>query len=69
MSIDAELLQILACPVCRGDLEIARDDKACEQPAGLACPACALVYPIRGDIPIMLREEAIPRPEWLAGRR
>ena len=67
MSIDADLLQILACPVCHGDLEILPGEAA-GQPAGLACPACSLVYPIRDDIPVMLKEEAVPRREWDAGR-
>lgn len=48
--IDERLLEILACPKCKGDLEHT-DDK-------LICHACALAYPIRDDIPIMLIEEA-----------
>ncbi len=31
-----------------------------EEPEGLACPACQLLYPIREDIPVMLVEEALP---------
>ncbi len=50
-----ELLEILACPKCRGRLElIVENDKE----IGLLCKACALLYPIRDDIPIMLLEEA-----------
>ncbi len=47
-----ELLEILACPKCRGALEY--DNKASE----LICHHCKLAYAIRNDIPIMLIEEA-----------
>jgi hypothetical protein len=51
--ISDELLQILVCPVCKGDLEY---DRAGQR---LLCHACALAYPIKDDIPIMLPEEAV----------
>jgi uncharacterized protein YbaR (Trm112 family) len=50
--IDQELLDILACPQCKGDLEY-------DAPAQkLSCPACRLRFSIKEDIPIMLVEEA-----------
>jgi uncharacterized protein len=52
MAISQELLDILACPKCKGDLRLI-DTKD-----GLACDACRLLYPIKDDIPIMLIEEA-----------
>lgn len=54
MPIHEELLKILACPKCKGDvwLNTAQD--------GLICEHCRLVYEIRDDIPIMLIEEAKP---------
>ena len=52
MSIDAELLEILACPKCKGDIRLT------EQEDGLICDACKLKYPIKDDIPVMLEEEA-----------
>jgi uncharacterized protein len=54
MSISKELLDILACPKCKGDIHLndARD--------GLICDQCRLSYEIRDDIPIMLIEEAKP---------
>ncbi len=54
MALSQELLDILACPKCKGSLELnpAQD--------GLACGACRLMYPVRDDIPIMLIEEAKP---------
>ena len=54
MAISKELLEILACPKCKGDIELN------EQGDGLICKACRLVYPIRDDIPIMLIDEAGP---------
>ncbi|MEA1964055.1 MAG: Trm112 family protein [Candidatus Aerophobetes bacterium] len=48
--IDKELLKILACPRCKGEL-ILRDDK-------LVCLKCKKYYPIKEGIPIMLVEEA-----------
>ena len=58
MAISKELLDILACPQCKGELQLT------EAPDGLICEACSLVYPIRDDIPIMLIEEALPRKDW-----
>ena len=50
--ISAELLEILACPKCKGALRQAE--------AALECPACKLSYPIVDGIPVMLVEEARP---------
>ena len=52
MAISQELLEILACPKCKGELELtpAQD--------GLACRSCKLLYRIEDDIPIMLIDEA-----------
>lgn len=63
MALNKELLQILACPVCKGELETMGEEE------GLRCNACALVYPIREEIPIMLQEEAVPALEWENGVR
>ena len=54
MNIDADLLAILACPACRSPLRI--DEAAAE----LVCTdsGCALAYPVREDIPVLLVEEA-----------
>jgi len=51
--IDKELLSILACPVCHGDLEEAK------APTGLRCTSCGRIYPVRDGIPVMLPEEAV----------
>jgi hypothetical protein len=51
--LNPKLLEILACPKCKGDLEY--DDKK----NVLLCPACRLKYRVEdGDIPIMLIDEA-----------
>jgi uncharacterized protein YbaR (Trm112 family) len=52
MAIHPDLLEILACPVCKTPVELVGDDD------GLKCGKCKRVYPIRDDIPIMLPEEA-----------
>ncbi len=52
MGIDAELLEILACPKCKGEIRLSEEED------GLICDACKLKYPIRDDIPVMLIEEA-----------
>ena len=50
MELDKDLLEILACPVCKGPL---RMDESC-----LVCTSCRLRYPIRDGIPVLLAEEA-----------
>lgn len=52
MAINKELLDILACPKCKGDIHLT------DSQDGLVCSACRLVYPIKDDIPVMLIEEA-----------
>jgi uncharacterized protein YbaR (Trm112 family) len=58
MALNKELLDILACPKCKGDLELTAQED------GLICQNCAVVYPIREEIPIMLVEESIALEEW-----
>lgn len=50
--MDARLLEILACPVCKGTLVYRRESQV------LVCRLDRLAYPIRDDVPIMLEEEA-----------
>lgn len=52
--LDKELLEILVCPKCKGELEYRAEENE------LVCPACRLRYEIRDDIPIMLLDEARP---------
>jgi len=50
--MDKKLLDILACPLCKGPLVHKKEDKE------LICKADRLAFPIRDDIPVMLEEEA-----------
>ena len=54
MAISKELLDILACPKCKGELRL--NDAS----DGLICENCKLLYEIKADIPIMLIDEARP---------
>jgi uncharacterized protein len=50
--MDTRLLDILACPVCKGPLQYRRESQV------LVCRLDRLAYPIREEVPIMLEEEA-----------
>ena len=50
--LDSKLLEILACPVCRGSVQPDEDH------AWLTCRTCSVRYRVDGDIPIMLPDEA-----------
>jgi uncharacterized protein YbaR (Trm112 family) len=52
MPISQELLEILACPKCKGEIHLNPPGD------GLVCERCRLMYPIRDDIPVMLIDEA-----------
>ncbi|HSW40317.1 MAG TPA: Trm112 family protein [Acidobacteriota bacterium] len=52
MTISKELLDILACPLCKVEVTLTPDGN------GLKCAKCRRVYPIQNDIPVMLIDEA-----------
>jgi uncharacterized protein YbaR (Trm112 family) len=52
MAINKELLEILACPQCKGEVTPTPAED------GLVCGKCKLLYAIKDDIPIMLIDEA-----------
>ncbi|MEM5786098.1 MAG: Trm112 family protein [Syntrophobacteraceae bacterium] len=54
MAISKDLLDILACPKCKGAVRLNQEQ------TGLVCEQCKLLYEIRDDIPIMLIDEAKP---------
>ena len=54
MAISKELLDILACPKCKGEIYL--NDLG----DGLICDECKLLYEIKDNIPIMLIDEAKP---------
>jgi uncharacterized protein YbaR (Trm112 family) len=49
-SLPKDLLDILACPQCRGPLQV--------EPASLRCDTCKLRYRVENGIPVMLISEA-----------
>lgn len=62
MALKKELLDILACPKCKGKLKVkSRQD-------GLACPECKVVYPVKDEIPIMLVDQAIADKDWTGSK-
>ncbi|SMC26889.1 hypothetical protein SAMN02746041_02794 [Desulfacinum hydrothermale DSM 13146] len=54
MTIQQELLDILACPKCKHSVRLNESED------GLICDQCRLLYEIRDGIPIMLIDEAKP---------
>lgn len=54
--MDARLLDILVCPICKAALEYRKAQ------AELVCKPCRLAFPIRDGIPIMLEDEARQLP-------
>jgi len=50
--MDANLLEILVCPLCKGPLVYKKAE------GELICKPCRLAYPVRDDIPVMLEDEA-----------
>ena len=56
--IDAKLLEILACPLCKTEVKLEGE--------GLVCVQCGRRYPIRDGIPVMLIEEAQTKPSGKA---
>jgi uncharacterized protein len=54
VSVSEELLEILVCPKCKGEIHLN------EEKDGLVCESCSLLYEIKDDIPIMLIDEAKP---------
>jgi uncharacterized protein YbaR (Trm112 family) len=50
--LSEELLKVLVCPQCKGELEYDREKEK------LLCHACKLKYDVKDNIPIMLIEEA-----------
>jgi len=52
MALSKEFVDILACPQCKGEIELLPDG------SGMICRPCQLKYPIRDDTPVMLVDEA-----------
>jgi uncharacterized protein YbaR (Trm112 family) len=54
--MDAKLLDILVCPICKGPLVFRKPEQE------LVCKADRLAFPIRDGIPVMLEDEARKLP-------
>ncbi len=55
--IPKKLLDILACPACKKDVQLTEYET---ETHGLKCDECKKIYPIKDGIPVMLIDEAIP---------
>lgn len=55
--IDKELLDILACPKCKGELEYRTSDDDSKN-GSLTCHACQLQFEVVDDIPNLIIEDA-----------
>jgi uncharacterized protein len=51
-----DLLDLVVCPACKGDLEVRTN------PEALRCTSCGRVYPVRDGLPALLVEEATVDP-------
>jgi uncharacterized protein YbaR (Trm112 family) len=56
MTFNKELLEILACPKCKGEIKLIEKSITHEE-NGLMCEKCRLLFPIRDGIPVMLINE------------
>jgi uncharacterized protein YbaR (Trm112 family) len=54
--MDAKLLEILVCPVCKSPLVYKKQEQE------LICKPCRLAYAVKDDIPVMLEDEARKLP-------
>lgn len=52
MTLSKQLLEVLACPKCKGEICYEEDNNE------IICEICRLVYPVRDGIPVMLVDEA-----------
>ena len=56
LNLSEELLAVIVCPDCHGDLAVVEGDADGE--GELVCQGCGLAYPVRDDIPVLLVDEA-----------
>ena len=61
MSVHQDLLDVLVCPGCKGDLEVVAGAGG-QAPTALDCPRCRLRFAIVDDIPVMLLDQAEKLP-------
>jgi hypothetical protein len=58
MFLGKQVLEILACPKCKGAIKLVEKSIIHEE-TGFMCEKCRLLYPIRDGIPVMLINEAM----------
>ncbi len=56
--LDKELLEVLACPKCKGEVRYLKEKNI------IVCENCKVYYEVKDDIPVMLPEEAKPFEEF-----
>jgi len=66
--LDKELLAILVCPSCKAPVALTDPDPGDDAQSRLVCTGCGLRYPVRGDVPIMLIDEAAPAKNQANGQ-
>ena len=57
LNLSDQLLAIIVCPDCHGDLSPVETDPG-SGTGELVCQSCGLAYPVRDDIPVLLVDEA-----------
>jgi uncharacterized protein len=60
MSLAPELVEIVACPKCKGKLEQRESESGAEPGTEFICHACRLAYAVIDDLPNFIIEEARP---------
>ncbi|PLX40287.1 MAG: hypothetical protein C0609_12355 [Deltaproteobacteria bacterium] len=53
MALTKEVLELLVCPKCKGELQHK------EEVPALDCESCLLRYPVEGDIPVLIIDKAL----------
>ncbi len=61
--IDSKLLNVLACPSCKGDIEYSAKESR------ITCQYCGLIYPVVDNIPVMIIEKAVNYEEILGNEK
>ena len=54
MPVEKELMELLVCPSCHGQVQLQSTGDA----EWIVCTACGLKYPVKDDLPVMLIDEA-----------
>ena len=58
-SVDPALLELVRCPTCHGTLQPDAAAGTTDE-GGLTCATCSVRYPVRGGVPVLLVDDAVP---------